>query len=495
MKSIYTRETGFQMGKFLVIQTLALFAAHCALAQVPTLTDFGYKQLSVNNHRQAPLGTRYCLIVLIDDATNGVFATDTFFYQTSVFNAAPSNNVNGYLLENSCGRFQLIPAAIGGGTGVMGPFTLTAAELNQLATSPGTPTDGSVALSAAVRNGFPLASYDFDNNGNVSVDELMLLVVANKTSRLPGQTSTFTVDLAGKSCQMRVCSVPEYTVTGAFSTVVHELVHNFANMYDLYYFTTYQNQPYTLNCQRTLASDCGWVHLDPWHKMTFGWNEPRIVSMSQGGRFYIPAVQNADPTAPLLLYDPSRGTSEYFLLEYRTVNRAAGLGFDYQLGTNGLFIWHIQQDGIHNLIKTTSPFGFTGPNTTPFANWIEGPPNNATPDAPWGSAQVTPYLRFNDGSQAIVRIRTSPFQPSDNGIYVEVLVDRSDVVTWVDYSPFLPLLQFGTFNYPYHTLQQGVSAVGYAGNMTIKSSGGSPAPIIINKPMAITAFGGPVTLY
>jgi hypothetical protein len=40
-----------------------------------------------------------------------------------------------------------------------------------------------------------------------------------------------------------------------------------------------------------------------------------------------------------------------------------------------------------------------------------------------------------------------------------------------------------------------VSAVGYAGNMTIKSSVGSPAPIIINKPMAITAFGGPVTLY
>lgn len=380
----------------------------------------------------------------------------------------------------------------------MGPLTLTPAELDQISSNlnkpTATPTDAAVALSAAVRNGFPLANYDFDNDGTVSQDELLLLVVANRTDRGRGQTTPFSINLAGKSCEMRVSSVPEYTVTGRFDTVVHELHHNFANMYDLYYYTTNQNKPYTLNSLRTLASDSGWVHLDPWHKMTFGWNEPRIVSMREGGRFFIPAAQNANPIAPLLLYDPGVGTSEYFLLEYRTVSRTAGPGFDYQLGTNGLFLWHIQQDSNHNLIKTTSPFGFTGANTTPFANWIEGPPNNATPDAPWGPDDVTPYLRFNDGSQAMARIRTLPFQPSDNGVYVEVLVDRPDVVTWVDYSD-PGFLQIGTFFYPYHTLQQGIAGVGYGGNLTIKSSVGAAAPITVSKPMTLRAFGGSARLH
>ena len=498
MKSSLVHETGFRMRRHLAIHSFLFCFLQLAMAQVPPLTDFGYKQLSVNNHRQAPLGTRYCLVVLINDATNGVFATNASFYQNIIFNAAASNGVNGYIGENSCGRLQLLPANVGGGTGVMGPLNLTPAELDQIDSNLGkqtaTPTDASVALSAAVRNGFPLANYDFDNDGKVSQDELLLLVVANRADRGRGQTASFSINLAGKSCEMRVSSVPEYTVTNRFSTVVHELVHNFANMYDLYYYTTYYATNYTLNTLRTLASDSGWVHLDPWHKMTFGWNEPRIVSMREGGRFFISAAQNANPTASLLLYDPGRGTSEYFLLEYRTANRAAGPGFDYQLGTNGLLLWHIQQDSNHNLIKTISPFGFTGTNTTPFANWTEGPPNNATPDAPWGPDDITPYLRFNDGTQAIARIRTLPFQPSDNGIYVEVLVDRSDVVTWVDYSD-PGFFQLGTFLYPYHTLQQGISGVGYGGNLTIKTSVGAPAPITVSKPMTLRAFGGSVRLH
>jgi M6 family metalloprotease-like protein len=473
---------------------LFLMAHHWAMAQ--TLSDFGYQHMSSKYGppaRQVPLGNRYCLVVLMDDANTGVFATNATFYQSIVFDMNATNSVNGYINEISCGRFQLRPANLGGGTGVMGPLTLTAAELTQLATNPGTVTDGQVALSAAVRNGFPIASYDFNGDGKVSFDELVLLVVANKTPRGPGQTVRFSINLAGKNCDMQVSSVPENTVFGRFPTVIHELHHNFGNMWDLYYYTTYIGTNYTLNFARTLAADQAWVHLDPWEKMCMGWNEPRIVSMAQGGSFFIPAAQNADPTAPIILYDPSRGTGEFFILEYRTANRTAGGGYDFQVAAQGLFLWHVQLDGSHDLITATSPFGFTGPNTKPYTDWIEGPPNNTTPDAAWPANQTTPYLTWNDGTQAIARLRTSNFQVTDSGIVVEVLVDRPDVVTWVDF--FAPLLpQLGTFDFPYKTLPPAINAVGYAGNLSIKTSTGSPAPITISKPMTITSYGGPATI-
>ena len=217
-----------------------------------------------------------------------------------------------------------------------------------------------------------------------------------------------------------------------------------------------------------------------------------------GGLFYIPAPQNRDPTAPVLLYDPQRGSSEYFLLEYRTPNPAAGAGYDSQVGPGGLFVWYVQQDANHELVKTTSPFGLTGPNTTPWANWIEGPPAAATPSlptpgAPWPGGQTTPYLRWNDGTDSPVRVRTRPFQTTDNGIFVEVLTDTPDNATWVDFA-FVSVTQLGTFDFPFNNLPAGVAAVGYRGLMKIKTGSGNPTPITITKAMTIEAYGGPVTL-
>lgn len=476
-------------------------------AQVPTLSDFGYLHFSSKfgpTPRQAPLNRRSCVVVLADDAVNGTFANPSQFYQTNIFDPAAPNSVNGYLNEMSCGRFQLVPA-LGSTGGVMGWLSLTASELNQLTSSPSTATDGQVALTAAVRNGFPFASYDLNNDGTVSQDELVLLVVFNRTNRGPGQTARLNSNIAGKNCDLQISSVPETTFQGRPATVTHELCHNIGNMFDLYYGgdptapVFYYNTNYILNRGITLAADINQTHLDPWHKMAMGWNEPRIVSLREGGLFYLPAVQNTDPTAAVLLYDPQRGAGEYFFLEYRTRQLSSGPGFDSGLRAEGLFIWHVQQDGNHDLIKATNPFGFTGTNTTPWANWIEGPRATNSPflplaDAAWAGGQTTPYLQWNDGSDGPARVRTRPFQLSDDGIYVEVLVDKPDNITWVDFAASGPF-QFGTFDFPYGTLQQGVAGVGYGGNLNIKTGSGTPSPITITKPMTLTAYGGPVTIH
>jgi hypothetical protein len=74
----------------------------------------------------------------------------------------------------------------------------------------------------------------------------------------------------------------------------------------------------------------------------------------------------------------------------------------------------------------------------------------------------------------------------------------SDPVTfygpvWVDLNSGNPF-QFGSYDFPYHTLAQGISAVPATGTINFKTSGTSSLPVTISKAMTIVATGGPVTI-
>jgi len=64
---------------------------------------------------------------------------------------------------------------------------------------------------------------------------------------------------------------------------------------------------------------------------------------------------------------------------------------------------------------------------------------------------------------------------------------------WVDLNGGNPI-QIGSYDLPYHTLPQGISAVPSTGTINFKTAGSSPSAITISKPMTITAVGGPVTI-
>lgn len=83
-------------------------------------------------------------------------------------------------------------------------------------------------------------------------------------------------------------------------------------------------------------------HLDAWHKMQFGWSEPRIFPLNSGGTTTLNAAQLETVSAPIILYDTNRGPDEFFLLEYRTRNvTGLGGGYDANVYDNGLVIWHV----------------------------------------------------------------------------------------------------------------------------------------------------------
>jgi hypothetical protein len=55
----------------------------------------------------------------------------------------------------------------------------------------------------------------------------------------------------------------------------------------------------------------------------------------------VPLGNEPQHKRPVLLYDPRKGASEFFLLEYRTPNPS---GYDRDVGASGLFIWHVLLD-------------------------------------------------------------------------------------------------------------------------------------------------------
>lgn len=74
----------------------------------------------------------------------------------------------------------------------------------------------------------------------------------------------------------------------------------------------------------------------------------------------------------------------------------------------------------------------------------------------------------------------------------------SDPVTfygpvWVDLNGGIPI-QIGSYDLPYHTLGQGVSAVPSTGTINFKTAGHTLETMTISKPMTIVAIGGPVTI-
>ena len=96
-------------------------------------------------------------------------------------------------------------------------------------------------------------------------------------------------------------------------------------------------------------------HFDPYHKMRFGWGEPRIVNLTVAGTIALKAADSSDPAAPVILYDPAKGAHDYCMLEYRTPTGGDGR-YDADVAGEGLVVWQVATDASHQpvLVKGTN---------------------------------------------------------------------------------------------------------------------------------------------
>ena len=192
----------------------------------------------------------------------------------------------------------------------------------------------------------------YDANGDGVVEnEVMIVVVA------PGLNSTSIVratdpgELEVNGTKIRTTSIafaenPDGVAKQAL--VAHEALHVIATMQDVY-----GPNDRAWN-QASMASQfqSDYVQLDPMNKLCNGWVEPHIVDLANTRHdcFTLTApgsVRPSEPTPrPVLLFDSSQGTNDFFLVEYRTPQAPASKpNFDKGLREHGVAVWRIRTDG------------------------------------------------------------------------------------------------------------------------------------------------------
>jgi M6 family metalloprotease-like protein len=276
--------------------------------------------------------------------------------------------------------------------------------------------------TAATQGHFNFAAFDTNHDGKIGDKELHVLVIS---SRPEGQThGGNTVAIPGQNLVFEgrdsvIGEGPHLALRN------HELMHQLGAI-DLY---GPWGGCYGINGGLTVMSGGersyeGTLGLDPWHKMLFGWTEPRLMMVGQSGTVQLAAYHlglSAEPlrSRPLLIFDPRKGASDFFMLEYRTPYR---LGYDHDVASSGLVIWQIGYDAsgqvshgpadrpdchgafvdLHNVYSRGAP------------DWRQGG-NKA-----YTSEHGEIVLKWADGRDSGVHVTVAPHKPTDPVLQISV---------------------------------------------------------------------------
>lgn len=340
------------------------------LAQADNPSRFGFASRRV-------VGTRPLVLVLVNFA-NAPLSQAANVYQQRVF--GPSGlNVIDYFSAMSNGAFTFTPAG-----------TVT---VNLPASAWQVPLIGTFdaqLLRAVSAAGFNFQAFDADGDGTVRSDELAFLAIlpnfdADGDGTLDavggGQNRGFpTVSVGGTQVSLQGAMTNEM---GDLKLLGHELIHQLGIPEHTY------GPGRTINFRATVmaASDVlradgssRPVGLDPYNAMQLGWVSPRIVPITRaGGNARIAALQNPATRswqAPILFYDPARGTDEFFIAQYRDPSPAADTsgGYDNSVPSAGLALWYIQRRAAQGPGPVTfnwpPPFARPVPGGDMFANYF-----------------------------------------------------------------------------------------------------------------------------
>lgn len=201
----------------------------------------------------------------------------------------------------------------------------------------------------AAANQVDFSMLDRNGDHNLSIDEGLVIIVKSEantfgTSRNVTGSDVPRTDLVVDGVSItKVCELyaaPPYR-SDDLAVGIEEILHLAANLADQYPDGKYRRvndpgRPGQLSL--TDAERCP-VHVDPYHKLKWGWLNPQLADHS--GRYTLRDVATTGDA--LILYSPYFGTDEFFILE----NRWRGNSYDRFRNPNmhdGLALWHCIQD-------------------------------------------------------------------------------------------------------------------------------------------------------
>ena len=332
----------------------------------------------------------------------------------------------------------------------------------------------------ATKTAYNFAQWDANTNGSIEQQELCIMVIGNN-GQISGANRPIGAAGAGQA-------VPSQNVTlrgkvaslshrVSFMTMAHELSHSLGTV-DLYGANNFSPGLTLMSCTIFPGNDDrATFHLDPWHKMRLGWLRPRIFTLGRGGVVTVAASQINSPDTPVILYDPAKGTSEYFMVEFRN-NQLAGAHHDVNItsacnavfsgATNGMAIWHI------------------APGNPPA--YHEGATNLAFGSSTLWKDQMTPFLQWRDGTATATRLNPLAIISDGRELMFEWFTPSD---TWVDFQ--YVGFENGSFANPFNTIDEGAAAASHGGTLKIKAGSTAERPTLAKR-LNLEAVGGPVTI-
>jgi hypothetical protein len=269
-------------------------------------------------------------------------------------------------------------------------------------------------LSKISRDLIRLSEFDYNDDGVVDNDELVVLLVENYNTLEPATRPCMPFDSeenipqGEKKKNIRVLASIIGPLT-PFYQIAHEIFHTIGldHTSDLRSAGGDDNRLLTImgGYFSNTSDDQRSVHLDGYHKFVLGWSEPRVRQLTTPGLARIPANTASNPNTAVLLWKP--GTEGIFLLEYRTPRSIDGLAYDENVAgsepgviNEGLAIW-----------RAPTP-------SKDLTEHLGSPDLERAGENLWQPGQVTPTLRWADDTPTGVRIQVDSIEADGSAIHV-----------------------------------------------------------------------------
>jgi len=255
------------------------------------------------------------------------------------------------------------------------------------------------------------ARYDTDGDGSVENDELAVATIFTSRPDMDNCGQTRNVAAGG---QLDGKTIAFSTADGGTATngltLAHELGHQIYSLYDHYGFG--------VGSWDIAGPTCGgtdvWFEPNAWTKMHLGADgeQPTVITKDT----YVALTDSIK--IPYLLYDPERGTDDYFLVEARAPRAGT---YEEDVPDSGAVIWRIDERNVRSAqehvrgVELLRPDGKRVPGC--FDKDLDGKIDNKKPECSGGSDsdawdpedKRTPQRTMNapwaDGTSAKVAVR------------------------------------------------------------------------------------------
>jgi M6 family metalloprotease-like protein len=363
---------------------------------------FGYENRKL-------IGERPLLFLWMRDSGKAKSRHDFEFFERLFFGAKNPRalSINGYLREVSHGKFSFKLA------GKIGPHeygTFDNLDYRKICSD-------AIRL-AKEKYKFDFAPFDRNKDGVLTTDELAVILIYNRWNLDAWCRWAFRNSFDDPKLLVDLAGVVGYGEEVGFASINHELMHSFGINFEMYDHGFHDHLTVMGATIFNNPDDRQTFHPDAWIKMQFGWVEPKVSSLQLPGRATLLAQQvkpYGDKHGSVILYHPSKGTNEFFLLEYRNP-KARGGSYDANVSSAGVAIWHV----IHGNNKWITSVPVEGKPKATVASLF----NRGAPDWRQGGNKLYTnqdraiVLKWLDSSDAGVRLRFEA--PTEGGTCVAI---------------------------------------------------------------------------